>query len=89
MTGKKGIVFSNHAREQMLLRGASEEEVKRAVDQGEASPAKKERVSFTKNFPFDAKWKGEYYSTKQVKVIAKKESGSFIVVTVFTFYFGG
>ena len=83
------IIFSKHGLEQMEIRGASKEEVKETIYEGEESPAKKGRVSFIKNFPFEAKWKGQYYSTKQLRVIVKKESGRYVVITVFTFYFGG
>lgn len=85
----KEIIFSKHSLERMIIRGASKEDVKRAIYEGERCLAKRGKYAFIKNFPYEAKWKGMYYSTKQLKVIVKEESGKYIVVTVFAFYFGG
>jgi hypothetical protein len=73
----------------MLIRGASRAEVEKTIHEGEKSPARKGRIAFAKNFPYEAKWKRKFYSTKQIKVIIKEEAGRYIVVTVFCFYFGG
>ncbi len=85
----KPVRFSQHALEQIKDRGTSEEEIERAIREGEISPAKKGRIAFRKNFPFNAKWKGKYYEVKQVLPILVEEKGHWIVVTVYVFYFGG
>lgn len=85
----KNIVFSQHALDQLVDRGASEGEVKRTIQEGEEIPAKKGRRAFRKNFPFNAKWKGKHYDVKQVMPIVVEEAKEIVVVTVYAFYFGG
>ncbi len=85
----KPIVFSQHALDQLGDRGASEQEVKLAIQGGEEVPAKKGRRAFRKNFPFGSKWKGKHYELKQVMPIVVEDPEETVVVTVFVFYFGG
>ncbi|MBI4676171.1 MAG: hypothetical protein HY748_01170 [Elusimicrobia bacterium] len=70
-------------------RGATRTEVQEAIRSGESLPAKKGRLAFRKNFPFNAAWKGKRYGTKQVMPIVVEEAGELVVVTVYVFYFGG
>ncbi len=46
-------------------------------------------MSFRKNFPFQAVWKGKRYDVKQVMPIVIEETEALVVVTVYVFYFGG
>ena len=85
----KPIIFSLHGLGQLKDRGTTEEEVKRAVREGEKASAKKKRIVFRKNFLFDSIWKGKHYQMKQVMPIMVEEGGKWIVVTVYVFYFGG
>jgi len=85
----KPIIFSPHALDQLKDRGTTEEEVKRAIQEGERAPAKEKRITFRKNFLFNSKWKGKHYQMKQVMPIVVEEDGNWIVVTVYVFYFGG
>ena len=50
----KPIEFSPHAREKMLDRGASENEVRFAIRTGNPEPARKGRIMFRKNFAFNS-----------------------------------
>jgi hypothetical protein len=84
----KPIVFSQHALDQLADRGASEEEVKQAIQEGEETPAKKGRRAFRKNFPFGSQWKGKHYEVKQVVPIIVEEAEERVVITVYVFYFG-
>ena len=84
----KKIVFSQHALDQLHDRGASKEEVKLAIQDGEEVPAKKGRRAFRKNFRFGSKWKGKHYEVKQVMPIVVEQAEEIIVVTVYVFYFG-
>lgn len=84
----KAIVFSQHALDQIRDRGASQEEVRLAIREGEETPAKKERKAFRKNFHFGSKWKDKRYEVKQVMAIVVDEDEEIIVVTVYVFYFG-
>lgn len=83
----KPILFSQHAREQMAERGATEEEVIEAIRSGERVPAKRGRQGYRKNFQYDRLWGGHHYLTKQVLAIVAEETETLVVVTVYTFYF--
>ncbi|MBI4063014.1 MAG: hypothetical protein HY401_01795 [Elusimicrobia bacterium] len=85
----KRIIFSRHAKDQIVDRGTTENEVRAAIAEGEPAPAKKGRLAFRKNFPYAFKWKGRYYETKQVMPIVIEEADAIVVVTVYVFYFGG
>jgi len=85
----KAIIISQHAKAQLHDRGASKDEVEKAIREGEPAPAKRGRLAFRKNFPFDSVWKGKYYKIKQVMPIVVDEGERWIVVTVYVFYFGG
>ena len=85
----KEIEFSQHVKDQLVDRGATEEEIKLTIRDGEEVPAKKGRKAYRKNLPFESYWKGKYYSTKQVIPIVKEESDRIVVITVYVFYFGG
>ncbi len=50
MQKDESIVFSKHALDQMIDRGADREEVALAILEGEKLPAKKGRWTFKKNF---------------------------------------
>lgn len=84
----KRIIFSRHAMDQMCDRGADKGEVIQTILEGEKQAAKKGRLSFRKNFPFEKIWKGRHYKFKQVMPIIVEEESHFVVVTVFVFYFG-
>ncbi|MGB9613196.1 MAG: DUF4258 domain-containing protein [Candidatus Margulisiibacteriota bacterium] len=85
----KEIEFSQHALDQLQDRGATKEEVIKTIREGEQVPAKKGRLAFRKNFSFEAEWKGKIYKVKQVMPIIIEESDKLVVITVYTFYFGG
>ena len=85
----KRIVFSSHAREQLVLRGATEADAETAILEGERLPAERDRTAFRKNFPFLSDWKDRYYEVKQVMPVVVEEEDAIVVVTVYVFYFGG
>jgi hypothetical protein len=85
----KSIVFSTHALEQMADRGASRSEVEIAINDGEEVPAKQGRRAFRKNFAYNSTWKGRYYEFRQVVPIVAEEPDTWVVITVYVFYFGG
>lgn len=69
------IRFHPHASERMKERGATEDEVKAAVEYGEQFPAKFGRVGFRRNFLFESVWREKHYRTKQIEVYAAGEAG--------------
>jgi len=85
----KPIIFSQHALDNMVDRGASKEEVELAIRTGECFPGKKGRLSFRKNFNYNAMWKGKSYQVKQVMPIVAEEYEIFVVVTVYVYFIGG
>ena len=78
-----GVVVEPHARERMLERGATEDEVVATVRGGERFPAKFERTGFRRNMRFDAVCRGRRYATKQ----RIEEDGRWVVVTVIVKFF--
>jgi len=76
-----------HARERMLERGASENEVAATIRDGERFPAKFGREGFRRNFRFDGVWRQRRYAMKQVEAIATYEDGDWLVISVVVRYF--
>lgn len=89
MNHEKPIRFSQHALDNIRNRGTSKEDVELAIRTGECLPAKKGRLSFRKNFSYNAIWKGKFYQVKQVMPIVVEEIDKFVVVTVYVFFIGG
>ena len=83
----KPIRLTRHAREQCIERGASEDEVCQAVEQGLREPAKHGRELCRFNIPFNATWQGRYYAVEQVAPVIKQEPAEVVVFTVDTFFF--
>ena len=81
------IKIHPHARERMAERGATEEEVRSAVEEGEKFRAKHGRSGFRRNFPFDGEWRKQHYTTKQVEAYADRRGEDWWVVTVITRFF--
>ena len=75
-----------HAKERLVERGATEEEVFTALKEGERFPAKFGRTGFRRNFSFESTWRGKHYGTKQVEAYAVEDNG-WLVITVIVRYF--
>jgi hypothetical protein len=65
-----------HARQRMVERGATEAEIVATVERGEQFPAKFGRTGFRRNFVFEQTWRGHFYRTKQLEVVAVAEAES-------------
>lgn len=76
-----------HARQRMGGRGATEDEIKAAIEQGESFPGKFGRTGFRRNFVFDREWRGKYYRTKRIEVYTVREEPDWLVITTITRYF--
>lgn len=81
------IKLHPHAKERLIERGASEQEVFSTVENGETFPAKYGRTGFRRNFSFNGTWRGRHYTTKQVEAYAVKENDDWMVITIVTRYF--
>jgi hypothetical protein len=83
----KPIVFSGHARQQMQYRGATETEVSDTIRTAPWLPAENGRAECRKDLPFNARWNGRHYPTKQVRPVFVEEPNEIVVVTVYVYYF--
>ena len=83
----KPIRLTTHALEQLVERGATEEEVKEAIEKGVREAAKRGRAMYRLNFQYQAKWQGKFYAIKQVAPVIVEAQNETVVVTVYTFYF--
>jgi hypothetical protein len=76
-----------HARERLIERGATEEEVVATIHSGERFPARFGRTGFRRNFSFAATWRGRTYATKQLEVYAVEENRRWLVITLIVRFF--
>jgi len=76
-----------HAKERLIERGATENEVIATVKEGETFPAKYGRTGFRRNFSFNGKWREKQYATKQIEAYAVREGNDWLVITVIIRYF--
>ena len=83
----KPIRLTKHAQEQSLARGATEAEVRHAIEHGSREPAKSGRELSRYNFAFGQSWQGRRYAIKQVAPDIKETAHEIVVITVYTFYF--
>ena len=81
------VTFHRHALERLAERGATEEEVRLTVEEGERIQAKYGRVGFRRNFSHGGDWRGKHYETKQVEAYVDDIEGAWLVVTVITKFF--
>lgn len=83
----KLIRLSEHAKQQLEFRGATEKQVVEAIRTETWEPAEFGRLECRKNFVFNSEWNNKYYNTKQVRPIFVDEPDEIIVVTVYVYYF--
>lgn len=76
-----------HALERLSERGATEEEVRATVLEGETFAAKFGRIGFRRNFNFNSVWRDRHYATKQVEAFAVREGEDWLVITVMARYY--
>lgn len=80
------ITIIDHARERMLERGASDDEVRMTLEEGTPSEAKSGRKAKEKIFAYDGFWQGRRYPQKKVQVIYVEEGEELVVLTVYVYY---
>jgi hypothetical protein len=83
----KPVVFSTHARQRLRERGTTEEDVRRAIREGQREPAQRGFFLYRLNLQFKREWDGRYYAVQQVAPIVAEKSDELVVITVYTFYF--
>lgn len=84
----KPITFSNHARQQMQLRGATEAEVETVVRRGSGEPALRGKFKTRLNFDFNqaSPVNNQLYRFKTVEAIFADEPDEVVIVTVLVYY---
>ena len=85
----KPIRFSNHARLQMDLRGASEAEVIASIKSGGWEPARMAKFKTRMRFEFNktAPTNQKFYKYKIVEPVFAEEQDETVVITVMVYYF--
>ena len=83
---EKKIEFSAHAKYNMERRGATEEEIKKAINSRDWITAKRGRFECEKEFPYNREWNGKFYEHKKVRPVLIEEE-HIVVITVYTFYY--
>jgi hypothetical protein len=73
--------------EQCVERGAAEDEVTKAILEGDREIVKHGRWMSRFNFSFGALWQGKFYAIKQVAPVFVEEETQTVVITVYVFYF--
>jgi len=76
-----------HAVARLAERGATEEEVRATVEDGEQFEAKHGRAGFRRNFTYNGMWRNRRYAMKQVEAIAISEADGWLVITVIVKFF--
>ena len=82
----KPIKFSEHAKEQLRFRGASEPEAIEAIHKAEWQAAELKRTECRYEFIFNKIWNDKLYSRKQVRPIFIEENNKIVVITVYVYY---
>ncbi len=82
----KPIRLSEHAKNQLIFRGATEGEITETIKTSEWAPAELGRLECKKTFEFNKLWNKKFYKTKEVRPIFAEERNEIIVVTVYVYY---
>ncbi|MFZ5908526.1 MAG: DUF4258 domain-containing protein [Chloroflexota bacterium] len=84
----KQIRFSRHASQRMLIRGATESEVKETIHTSKWSPALENKQQARRTYKFEqpSPISQQVYKSKTVHAIFVEENDEIIVVTVMVYY---
>lgn len=83
----KPIRLSGHAKEQLVYRGVTKEEVVETISSSTWQPSELGRLECRKDFSYEKEWNKKYYKTKQVKPIFVEEEKEIVVITVYSYFF--
>jgi Domain of unknown function (DUF4258) len=85
---EKPIFFSNHAKQQMLLRGAKTEEVIVTINSGGRLDAKgKYKARYEFPFGETSPQNEEFYQYKRIEAIFAEDRDRIVVITVKVYYY--
>lgn len=80
------VDYSNHARRNMITRGATEEEVVDVIRTGAVATGRQGRLIATKVLTRGYLWQGTNYPHKEVQVVHTQGQPTITIVTVKTRY---
>lgn len=80
------IKIVEHAKERIIERGTTTEEIIKVIKEGNDFIAKKGRKGKEMIFEYGKEWLGKTYPQKKVKVIFIEEENEIIVITVKVLY---
>lgn len=83
----KPIHLSQHAREQLIYRGTTEEEIIETIQTSPWQTAELNRFECRKEFVYNQEWNNKFYKTKQVRPVFAEERDEIVVITVYVYYF--
>jgi len=84
---KKEIIFTTHARQRIVERGATEADVIEAINTGLKETAQRGLFQYRLNLEFNREWAGKSYRIQQVAPVIAEEEERVVVITVYVFYF--
>jgi len=84
----KPVILTRHAKDRLLLRGATVDEITKAVREGQWKPAKRGKWHAARQFEFGAvsPVNGLMYAYKTVDAVFADEPERIVVLTVKVFY---
>jgi len=83
----KRIEFGLHAVRSARKRGATEAEVRTAIEQGTWKPAAEGRLCSRFEFAYGGEWHGREYGFKAVEPVFIELRHKIVVVTVYTYFY--
>ena len=81
-----GIKFTEHAKERIEQRGATEAEVLEVLAKGVEVQAGRHRKAKESVFDYGREWLGKSYPQKKVEVVFVEEGEDVVVITVKVYY---
>ena len=82
----KLIRLSQHARDRLARRGATEQEIVETIRTAAWQSAELERIECRKVFPYHGLWNNRRYTRKEVRPIFVEGHMEIVVITVYVYY---
>lgn len=82
----KPIRFSQHVRGQLRKRGATEDEIVRAIRYASWRKVKGDRQECEMVIEFNGMWRGKFYQKKKIRPVFVEKNTEIVVVTVYCYY---
>lgn len=80
------VQIDPHTLERIIERGATEDEIRDVVENGQPVSARHGRLAKAKVYDYKQERHGRYYEQKRVEVIYVVENGVVVTVTAYVFY---